>query len=126
MDTEDRLRGGIYPPYGVITHEDHGSYLIIATWILACISMLFVLVRVVLRTWTARRFGLDNGFIVAALVCLAPAIQLMASKVYGLGLCHRRKHNCQRSRAIWTRKAIPSSQQIPGPCLLSSILLPHP
>lgn len=80
MDSEDLLRGGTYPPYGAITHDDHGSYVIIGTWVFACISMLFVLVRVVLRTWTARRFGLDNVFIVAALVRSDSAILMKRSK----------------------------------------------
>lgn len=62
------INGGTYPPYGVVTDDNHGSYVVIATWIFACISVLFVAVRVVLRTWTSRRFGSDNGLIVAALV----------------------------------------------------------
>jgi len=79
MASDPPVRGGTYPPYGVITNDDHGSYVIIATWIFACVSVLFVLVRVVLRTWTARRFGLDNAFIVAALVCFYAAVELDTS-----------------------------------------------
>ena len=62
------INGGTYAPYGVITDDNHGSFVIIATWIFGCISVLFVVVRVILRTWTSRHFGRDNGLIVAALV----------------------------------------------------------
>lgn len=63
------INGGTYAPYGVITDDNHGSYVIIATWVFACISVLFVVVRVALRTWTSRHFGRDNALIVTALVC---------------------------------------------------------
>lgn len=67
-NSADFSNGGTYPPFGVITDDDHGSYVIVGTWIFACISVLFVVVRVVLRTWTSRNFGWDNGLIVVALV----------------------------------------------------------
>ncbi|CAI6342060.1 unnamed protein product [Periconia digitata] len=62
------INGGTYAPYGTITRDNHGSYVIIATWIFACISTLFVAVRVALRTWTSRHFGPDSALIVIALL----------------------------------------------------------
>lgn len=62
------INGGTYAPFGVITDDNHGSYVIIATWVFACIAVLFVVVRVVLRTWTSQQFGWDNGLIIVALV----------------------------------------------------------
>jgi hypothetical protein len=91
------LKGGEYPPYGIITDDNHGSYVIIATWILACASVLFVIVRVVLRTWTTRKFGLDNGLIMAALVrdmLSVFIIWLKRPDVLYLVLRHRPKYNC--------------------------------
>ncbi|KAI0387569.1 hypothetical protein F5Y04DRAFT_7416 [Hypomontagnella monticulosa] len=80
------INGGTYAPYGVITDDNHGSFVIIATWIFGCISVLFVVVRVILRTWTSRHFGRDNGLIVAALCfALAQSISASESVRYGLG-----------------------------------------
>lgn len=62
------MNGGTYAPYGTITADNHGSYIIIVTWTFACISVLFVAVRVILRTWMSKHVGWDDGLIVAALV----------------------------------------------------------
>ena len=37
--------GGSYPPHGTITAEDHGPYVVVATWILMCLMSLTVLAR---------------------------------------------------------------------------------
>ncbi|KAI1076551.1 hypothetical protein F5B20DRAFT_320397 [Whalleya microplaca] len=80
------ISGGTFAPYGVITDANHGSYVIIATWIFACISVLFVAVRVVLRTWTSKHFGWDNGLIVTALCfSIGQSISASESVRYGLG-----------------------------------------
>ncbi|KAI0412581.1 hypothetical protein F5X98DRAFT_379624 [Xylaria grammica] len=80
------INGGSYPPFGVITDVNHGSYIIIATWIFATISVLFVAVRVLLRAWRSRRFGLDNALIVGALVfAIGQSISASESVQYGLG-----------------------------------------
>ncbi|KAI5865916.1 hypothetical protein GGS23DRAFT_359852 [Durotheca rogersii] len=80
------IKGGTYPPYGVITDDNHGSYVVIATWVFACISVLFVAVRVALRTWTSSYFGWDNGLIVAALaVAIGQSISATESVKYGSG-----------------------------------------
>jgi hypothetical protein len=62
------VNGGSYPPFGQITDTNHGSYIIIATWIFASISVLFVVVRLALRARQSHRFGPDNAFVVGALV----------------------------------------------------------
>ncbi|KAK6951348.1 hypothetical protein Daesc_007882 [Daldinia eschscholtzii] len=65
-ENEFPIGGGTYPPFGVITDGNHGSYVIIATWILACISVLSVIVRIIVRTWRSQYFERDNGLLVVA------------------------------------------------------------
>ncbi|KAI0019843.1 hypothetical protein F4780DRAFT_409168 [Xylariomycetidae sp. FL0641] len=80
------LNGGSYPPYGVITDDDHGSFVIIAAWISACISVLFVAVRVLLRSWKSHKLGLDNTVILLALLCaIAASISVSEAVAHGLG-----------------------------------------
>ncbi|KAI2610542.1 hypothetical protein GGR54DRAFT_643375 [Hypoxylon sp. NC1633] len=78
--------GGTYPPYGEITEIDHGSYAIIAAWIFACISVLFVVVRVAARVWVSRYIGWDAVLIVAALFCsIGQSVAITEAVACGLG-----------------------------------------
>ncbi|KAI0176026.1 hypothetical protein GGR52DRAFT_342075 [Hypoxylon sp. FL1284] len=78
--------GGTYPPFGQISDDDHGSYAIIATWIFACISVLFVVVRVAVRVWVSRRAGQDMTLVIAAVSCsIGQSIATTRAVSYGLG-----------------------------------------
>ncbi|KAI2472244.1 hypothetical protein F4781DRAFT_9034 [Annulohypoxylon bovei var. microspora] len=80
------INGGTYPPFGEITDDDHGSYVIIATWIFACISVLFVAVRVIVRVWLSRHVGRDIALIMAALLCsIGQSVAATEAVAYGLG-----------------------------------------
>ncbi|KAI1335307.1 hypothetical protein F5Y15DRAFT_419973 [Xylariaceae sp. FL0016] len=80
------INGGSYPPYGVITDDDHGSFVVIAAWIFASISVLFAAVRILLRSWTSQNFGWDNILILVALLCaIAVSVSASESVAHGLG-----------------------------------------
>ncbi|KAI1268034.1 hypothetical protein F5Y18DRAFT_277060 [Xylariaceae sp. FL1019] len=86
FNAEFPLNGGTFPPFGVITNTDHGSYVVIVTWILGSISILFVAIRAALVTHRTRRFGLDNAPIIGGLVfCIGQSIAATLCVSYGLG-----------------------------------------
>ena len=60
------------PPHYTITPNDHGAYVVIATWILACFMVLTVAVRVARPTIASQStWGIDDLFILIAAVTIS-------------------------------------------------------
>ena len=56
--------GGTFPPYGIITSDDHGPFVVVTTWTMICLSVLALSVRV----GTRRMLSADNVAISTAMV----------------------------------------------------------
>lgn len=65
---EFKINGGTESPFGIVTENDHGSYVIITAWVFTCISVLFVGARTILRPQNGIARHLEKGTI---LICVA-------------------------------------------------------
>lgn len=102
--------GGSYPPHGVVSADDHGPYVVVATWILMCLMSLSVLAR----------FGLKRSMEKEALAILVASVRLRACLVMpptlsqlierGLvGTSHRTKCCYPSGRQPWVGKTYEKS-----------------
>lgn len=55
-------------PHGILTPDNHGAYVDVAAYILIVITILFVIIRLLLRIQRNRVWKLDNYFIALATV----------------------------------------------------------
>ena len=62
-----RGNGGTYPPHAVITADDHGPVVVVATWILSCLMT----VSCMARFGTRRVFDREGAAICVAVVWIS-------------------------------------------------------
>ena len=107
-DVNFLINGGEYPPHGKITRDNLGPYAVVTTWICSCMSILFVLARIFVRTTLSKRFGSDDALILLALLmALGQSVALNLAVDSGLG---QHQSSLTSSQTLAYSKSIYSSE----------------
>lgn len=61
---------GYYPPFAVVTDDDHTGWIIIATALGLAMVLLSTLIRIVIRSLFGQRYGIDDLILGIATVSL--------------------------------------------------------
>ncbi|KAH9845567.1 hypothetical protein Tdes44962_MAKER06477 [Teratosphaeria destructans] len=88
MDGEGQFKvpEGYYPPFTVITDEDHTGWIVIATALGLCMVLLSTIIRITVRSSFKQRYGLDDALIGIGFFCaVIYESVLMAATTKGLG-----------------------------------------